>query len=109
MVKFIALYQQPEDPTAFDEYYQNVHLPLCHKIPNLLKVEIARVTGTPRGPSNYYMMVSLYFQDEATMMAALTSEAGMATAKDARNFAKEIFSGHFAVCEEITVTNGVIA
>ena len=96
MVKFIALYKQPADPAAFDKHFEEIHVPLCHKVPNLAKMEVTRITGTPRGPAEFYLMAEMYFADQQTMMDSLMSEAGMATAKDARVFAKDIFTGMFA-------------
>ena len=100
MVKFIALYKQPADKAAFDQHFNEVHAPLCHQVPNLLKLEVTRFTGTPRGESDLYLMAEMYFADKQTMMDALMGEAGAATAKDARAFAKEIFSGYFAEVQE---------
>jgi uncharacterized protein (TIGR02118 family) len=96
MVKFMALYKQPADPVAFDKHFNEVHKPLCELVPNLLKMEVTKVTGTPRGPSEYYMFVSMYFADQQVMMDSLMSDAGKATAKDARAFAADIFTGLFA-------------
>ena len=95
MVSFIALYKQPADAAAFDTHFYDIHKPLCEKVPNLLKLEVTKVTGTPRGPSEYYMIVTMHFADQQTMMDALMGEAGMATAKDARVFASGIFTGIF--------------
>jgi uncharacterized protein (TIGR02118 family) len=106
MVKFVALYKQPEDAAAFDKHFYGVHKPLCEVVPNLLKMEVTKVTGTPRGPSEYYMIVSMYFENQQIMMDSLMSEAGMATAKDARAFAKDIFTGLFA---EVADTAPVVA
>lgn len=96
MVKFVALYKQPADPAAFDKHFFEVHKPLCDVVPNLLKMEIDKVTGTPRGASEYYMIVSMYFENHQVMMDSLMSDAGKATAKDARGFAADIFTGLFA-------------
>jgi uncharacterized protein (TIGR02118 family) len=95
MVKFIALYKQPADKAAFDKHFQEVHVPLCHQVPNLLRMEVTRFTGTPRGESEYYLMAEMYFENQEIMMSSLMSDAGKATAKDARAFAGEIFSGAF--------------
>jgi hypothetical protein len=59
-------------------------------------MEVTKITGTPRGPSEYYMIVEMSFADQQTMMDSLMGEAGMATAKDARVFASGIFTGMFA-------------
>ncbi len=96
MVKFVAIYKQPADKAAFDKHFDEIHAPLCDQVPNLLAMEVTRFTGTPRGESDIYLMAEMYFADKATMMDSLMSEAGAATAKDARAFAKEIFTGYFA-------------
>ncbi|MEB3197192.1 MAG: EthD family reductase [Candidatus Sericytochromatia bacterium] len=95
MVKFIALYKQPADKAAFDAHFEQIHTPLCHLVPNLLKLKVTRFTGTPRGESDLYLMAEMVFADRDAMMAGLMSDAGKATAKDARQFAGEIFSGYF--------------
>ena len=107
MVKFIGLYKQPEDKATFDRHMTETHLPLCQKVPNLLKLEVTRISGTPRGPSEFYMMVEMYFADQQTMMDAFATEAGMATGKDARNFEKGLFTGMFADAEERDAKVGV--
>lgn len=100
MVKFIALYKQPADPAAFDSHFAHVHVPLCEAVPHLVKMEVTRFTGTPRGASDLYLMAEMYFPDQKLMMEGLMSEAGKATAKDARAFAGEIFSGYFGQVQE---------
>ena len=48
MLKLTVLYNRPEDPEAFEQYYANGHLPLAAKIPNVLSFEAGRV-GTVDG------------------------------------------------------------
>lgn len=95
MVKFVALYKQPADVAAFDKHFFEVHKPLCEKVPNLLKMEVTRISGTPRGPAELYMIVSMYFETQEIMMSSLMTDEGKATAKDARGFAADIFTGLF--------------
>lgn len=94
--KFIAVYRKPADVEAFDRHFQEVHKPLCEAVPNLSAMVVNRVTGSPRGEADLHMIVEMHFEDREKMMEGLMSEAGMATAKDARAFAKEVFSGYFA-------------
>ena len=35
MVRFMVLYDQPEDAEAFDRHYRVVHIPLAKKLPGL--------------------------------------------------------------------------
>lgn len=97
MVKFVAIYKQPEDKAAFDQHFDTIHLPLCDLVPNLLGLEVTRFSTSPRGEEpEMYLMAEMYFANKEKMMEGLMSEAGAATAKDARVFGKGIFSGHFA-------------
>lgn len=97
MVKFVAIYKQPVDKVAFDHHFNEVHAPLCAVVPNLLKMEVTHFTATPRGGEpDIHLMCEMYFADKDAMMAGLMSEAGAATSKDAREFARDIFSGYFA-------------
>ena len=43
MLKFIAFYQKPADPDAFDEQYFGSHMPLVDRTPGLVRAEVAKV------------------------------------------------------------------
>ena len=96
MVKLVALYQHPDDLEAFDRHYREVHLPLARRMPGLRRVEVARVTGSPGGSSPYYLMAEMYFDDDASLQAALQSAEGRAAGKDLMGFAGQIVSLHIA-------------
>lgn len=94
--KFVAVYRKPADVEAFDKHFFEVHKPLCEAVPHLTALVVNKITGTPRGDADLHMIVEMQFEDREKMMEGLMSEAGAATAKDARAFAKEVFSGYFA-------------
>lgn len=94
--KFVAVYRKPADVEAFDAHFFGVHKPLCEAVPHLTGMVVNKITGTPRGESDLHMIVEMHFPDREKMMEGLMSEAGGATAKDARAFAKDVFSGYFA-------------
>lgn len=96
VVKLVALYQHPDDPAAFDRHYREVHLPLAQRMPGLRRVEVSRVTGSPGGTSPYYLMAEMYFDDAASLQAALQSAEGRAAGKDLMGFAGKIVSLHIA-------------
>ncbi|MBI4052250.1 MAG: EthD family reductase [Elusimicrobia bacterium] len=95
MVKLVALYRRPQDPTVFEEYYFNRHKPLAEKIPNLKAYKIYRVFGSPKGPSEYYFLAELHFENKDVMMKALRSQESLTAAKDVPNFARDIVSMFF--------------
>ncbi|HEX6818916.1 MAG TPA: EthD family reductase [Ktedonobacterales bacterium] len=88
MVKIVVLYGQPTDPAAFDQYYQQTHIPIAQKIPNVKRFEFGHVLGTLTGdPAPYYLQAELYFESPEQMQASLNSDGGQAAAGDVANFA----------------------
>ena len=82
-VKLVVLYTQPDDPTAFDEHYLGVHVPLVEKIPGLQRFESGTFNAAlDGGEQTYHRIAELYFADQAAMDAAFGSSEGAATAAD---------------------------
>ena len=88
MAKLFAIYQQPKDPTAFDEHYFNKHVPLAKKIPGLKGYEVTRgdVMGMT-GKHGVYLVAILEFASMEAVGAAMASPEGQAAAADLANFA----------------------
>jgi len=103
MIKLIALYNQPDDTAAFDQHYDEVHTLLVRDLPDLRRLEIARITGAPNGTSPYYLIAEMYWDDHETMRASLASPAGRAVGKDVQRFAGSLISLHIA---EVVETRG---
>ena len=88
MVRLLVLYGHPQDPAAFDKYYQEVHIPLAKKIKGLKKWTIGKVSGTPDGiPSQFYYVADLYAESREAMDAILASPEGKAAVADVPNYA----------------------
>jgi uncharacterized protein (TIGR02118 family) len=96
MIKLICLYAHPADKDAFDRHYADVHTPLVKQLPNLHKVEIARISGAPRGDSPFYLICEMYWQSRARMDADMASPEMRAVGKDARAFAGDLLTMHVA-------------
>ncbi|HJZ46022.1 MAG TPA: EthD family reductase [Roseiflexaceae bacterium] len=96
MIKLVCLYNQPADKQAFDTHYDEIHTPLVRQLPNLTRLEIARVTGAPRGESPYYLICEMYWQSREQMDADMASPEMRAVGKDARAFAGELLTMHIA-------------
>ena len=84
MVKWIALYRKPDDPAAFDRWFVEEHMPICKQWPDVDHMHVGRVTGSPRGDSEFYWVFEAVYKDQETMMASLMSEKGMEAAMNAR-------------------------
>lgn len=88
MVKLTVLYGNPEDPAAFDEYYEKTHVPLAERIPNVQRFEAGRVApldGTDRPP--YHLIAELWFENLDVLQQSMSSPEGQAAADDIPNFA----------------------
>ena len=88
MAKLFAVYQQPNDPVAFDNYYFTKHLPLAKTVPGLRSYEVTKgdVMGMA-GKHSAYLVAILEFDSMEAIGAALASPEGQATAADLANFA----------------------
>jgi uncharacterized protein (TIGR02118 family) len=83
-VKLTVIYDNPTDPEAFEKHYAEVHVPLVPAVPDVQKVETAKVFPKEDGsPTPAYRTADLYFADYATACAALASEPGGKLIQDA--------------------------
>ena len=89
MAKLFAIYQQPKDPAAFDDYYFNTHVPLAKTMPGLKSYEVTRgdVMGMA-GKHGVYLIAILEFDSMEAVGAGMASAEGQATAADLANFAE---------------------
>ncbi len=103
MYKVLALYTEPAeaDKAAFEEHYFGVHMPLCDKLPGLVRAEVNRITTTPPGMTMpYYMITELVFNSQAEMEAAFATPEGKAVGKDTRNFPPGLLTMAYAEVKE---------
>ena len=101
MVRFLVLYDAPEDPEAFDRHYREVHIPLAKKLPGLRRYTVSRnVTGI-RGGGSYYLVAELDWDDMAALRQAFSSPEGQATAADVPTFAGDRVRSMIYELEEV--------
>jgi uncharacterized protein (TIGR02118 family) len=87
VVRLIALYNQPNDPSAFDAHYREVHAPIVGRYPNLRGLRLTKTDGLGGRPSPFYLMAEMSFDSRADLDEALASEAGRESGRDLRGFA----------------------
>ena len=88
MIRLRVLYGHPDNPTEFDRYYQEVHIPLARQMQGLKGWTIGKCeSATPGELPPYYMIVGLYADSREEMETILASPAGQATVADVSNFA----------------------
>ena len=49
MVRFLVLYDTPEDPAVFDKHYSEVHIPLAKQLPGLQRTAADVPVFAPTG------------------------------------------------------------
>ena len=87
-VKLTVVYDNPTDPAAFEEHYKTVHMPLASKIPNVKRVELAKVFPKEDGsPTPAHRTADLYFDSYEDACAAVATPEGQAALKDAMQIA----------------------
>ena len=88
MVKLIAFYKKPDDIEAFEKHYNEIHMPLVAKIPNLIKSEVAKIDAFAGQDAKYFMITEMYFEDIDKLNEGMASPEGKAAGRDLMGFAK---------------------
>jgi uncharacterized protein (TIGR02118 family) len=84
----LALYNEPTDPTAFEQHYYGTHIPLAKLIPGLRSYVVNKgPLASVGGFSPYYLVGILTFDSMDAVQAAMASPQGRAAAADLPNFA----------------------
>ena len=80
--RFLAAYETPADPAAFDRHYRQVHIPLLRQLPGLRRYTASRDVMALHG-APYYLIAELDWDTMDELRAAFSSTEGQATAADA--------------------------
>ena len=97
MYTLTAIFGAPENKEAFDKHYVEIHTPIVKSFPGIRRIEVTRVAKMLTPPTDTllkapHLVCTMYFDDKASMLAALNSEQGMASGADARSFAGPLLS-----------------
>jgi uncharacterized protein (TIGR02118 family) len=86
VIKLSVSYQTPTDPEAFDAHYLGTHMPMCDKLPGIVRSEVTKFTaGLDGSAPPLYLRTDLVFESQDALMAALGSPEGQAVAADGAN------------------------
>jgi uncharacterized protein (TIGR02118 family) len=80
--RFLALYETPEDPEAFERHYREAHIPLLRQLPGLRRYTLGRDITALRG-APWYLVTELEWDSMDELRAAFASPEGQATGADA--------------------------
>lgn len=76
--KITVIYDNPEDPAAFESVYPTEQLEAARRIPGYIRFETSKVWPKEDGsPTPAHRMIDLYYPDYASASVAVTTpEAG---------------------------------
>lgn len=80
-----VIYDTPDDPFHFKDYYVKTHIPLARSLPGLLSSSYGFPEPMGPGPAPFCIFQAL-FADAAAMNAALRSDIGQRVAADLPNY-----------------------
>jgi uncharacterized protein (TIGR02118 family) len=80
-------YGHPDDPAAFDAYYESTHRPLAEKLPGLTSFTARHCESLDDSPPKYFLIAELAFPSREALHAAVSSPQGHAAAADVAKFA----------------------
>jgi uncharacterized protein (TIGR02118 family) len=76
VITITVLLSKSEDQEVFDEYYFNFHVPLLHRLPNVMNVSVNRVFEVSNLETSPQYVTSFSFETKEVMKAALASARG---------------------------------
>ena len=88
MVRLIVLYNQPDDPEAFDAHYRDVHTPIVERYPKLRSLRLTKLAGVAGRPAPFYLMAEMLFDSDRDLTNAVGSAPSAESARDLRSFAQ---------------------
>lgn len=90
MARLVAIYKTPTDVEAFERHYFETHIPLAKKMPGFRKYEVSHgPVSVLAGPTDVYLIGTVYFDDLEAMKNAFASPEGRACAADRRVYAPD--------------------
>jgi uncharacterized protein (TIGR02118 family) len=95
MVKLSILFRQPESHDEFETFY-NANLALMERIPGVTRRQVNMVFGAPGGPSPYYRVLELYFEDYEALDSAMRTPEGEAAGRHLMMHAAELADMFFS-------------
>lgn len=88
MTTLLILYPWPDDPVAFRDYYERVHLPLCRQIPGVIEMRYSFEPQTVQGEGRWFCTFEMKCADAASLQAALATDESLRASDDVQNYSK---------------------
>jgi uncharacterized protein (TIGR02118 family) len=108
MCRLTVLYGHPTNPTEFDRYYHEIHIPIARKMRGLKGWTIGKCQSLdPSERPAYYMIVGLYADTRQDLEKIIASPEGQDTVDDVPRFATG--GATFIFNDEIVLTPYTLA
>lgn len=95
MIKFIILFEQPDNAEKFENVYQDF-LALVERMPNIQRRQVVHITGSPQGAPQVLRILELYFDSQQLMQEALMTPVGQEAGKELRRLPGDSYKLLFA-------------
>lgn len=86
MFDVVVLYAHPADPSAFDEHYERVHVPLVQAMPALREFTWGKAES--EDPAAPYVMARMTYDSADDAATSLGGPEGQAAVADLQEFAQ---------------------
>lgn len=79
-MKLVVIYPRPRDVGAFEQVYQNEHVPMAvAKLSGKTKIVASKVVASPQGIPPFYRIAEVHFPSMEALQACAASEGGKQT------------------------------
>ena len=95
MIKFIILFEQPDNAEKFENVYQDF-LALVERMPNIQRRQVVHITGSPQGAPQVLRILELYFDSQQLMQEALMTPVGQEAGNELRRLPGDSYKLLFA-------------
>ena len=90
MIKFMILFDAPEDAERFENIYADF-LALVERMPNIQRRQVVHVTGSPQGAPSIYRILEIYFESTDAQTEALMSPIGQEAGAELQRLPKDSY------------------
>jgi uncharacterized protein (TIGR02118 family) len=81
MHKLVVVLRGWQDSERVEREWSEAFVPLAEQMAGLRRVSVSRTAGSPSGPADVILLHELFFDDLASLQAAMVSPAGQAAGR----------------------------
>lgn len=85
MAKMIVIYDQPKNKEGFDKYYNEVHIPMVEKVPNVKGAKVQHVLQAMNTDDKLYLIAEIEFESTEILNQSFATPEFQAVQADVVN------------------------